>query len=315
MKNPPHSLIDYSPEIQQALAEKRPIVALESTIIAHGMPYPQNLETAAKLESEVRKHEAIPATIAILNGRIKVGLNEAQLHLLATAKEVIKVSRRDLPIIMAQGKHAATTVAATMIFADMAGIRIFATGGIGGVHRGAQQTFDISADMQELAHTSVAVVSAGAKSILDLGLTLEYMETMGIPVIGYQTHDFPAFYSRRSGFLVPHRLDTPEAIAKSLSIKWQMGLMGGVLIANPIPQAYHIPSEQIEGVIDQAMKEASAQRVGGKELTPFLLARISALTAGSSLFSNIQLVLNNARLAAKIAVAYGTLLKGVLIKN
>lgn len=298
------TFIDYSSEVKKAQKTGKPLVALESTIIAHGMPYPQNLETANKVENEIRKYGATPATITILNGRIKIGLSEKELEILATSEDVVKVSRRDLPIILAQGRHAATTVAATMICAKMAGIPIFATGGIGGVHRNAQQTFDISADLQELAQTNVAVISAGAKSILDLELTLEYLETMGVPVIGYKTHKFPAFYTSSSHFDVPYRLDNAKEIAKSLWFKWKIGLNGGALIANPIPEEFSIPESKIGLIIDQALTEANSKEIKGKALTPFLLSRISNLTEGNSLFSNIQLVLNNARLAAKIAVAY-----------
>ncbi len=295
--------LDYSTEITEAKKTGQPIVALESTIIAHGMPYPQNLETAQRVEQLIRDEGAVPATMAILHGRVKAGLDTDDLHYLATAKGIAKASRRDLPILMAQGKSAATTVAATMICAQMAGVRIFATGGIGGVHRGGADTFDISADLQELARTSVAVVSAGAKAILDLELTLEYLETHGVPVIGVGTDDFPAFYSRSSGIAAPYRLDTPAEIAAMLRMKWEMGLEGGALIANPIPEAASLPREQIQQVIDQSIQEAESQGIKGKKLTPFLLARIAEISAGKSLVSNIELVYHNARLAAKIACA------------
>jgi len=292
-----------SEEVRNALAEKRPVVALESTIIAHGMPYPQNVETAYLVEKTVREGGAVPATCAILNGKLKAGLSEAEIELLG--KEgvgVIKASRRDLPYLVSKGQHGATTVASTMIIAHLAGIRIFATGGIGGVHRGAATTMDISADLQELAQTPVAVVSAGAKSILDLGLTLEYLETQGVPVLGYQTDEFPAFFTRRSGFGVDYRLDSPAEIGRLLTIKWELGLQGGVLIANPVPEQYQIDADVIEKTIAEAVKEAAQQGVSGKKLTPFLLSRIENLSGGKSLETNVQLVLNNARLAAAIAV-------------
>ena len=298
-----HQYLDYSEEVAAALKEGQPVVALESTIIAHGMPFPQNLETAQQVEQLIRDEGAVPATMAILHGRVKAGLNRDDLHHLATAKDIAKASRRDLPILMAQGKSAATTVAATMICAQMAGVRIFATGGIGGVHRGGAATFDISADLQELARTSVAVISAGAKAILDLELTLEYLETHGVPVIGVATDEFPAFYSRSSGLAVPYRLDTPKAIADMLRTKWELGLEGGALIANPIPEAASLPREDIQKLIDQAIEEADAQGIKGKALTPFLLGRIAKLSEGESLVSNIELVYHNAKLAAQIACA------------
>ncbi|RMG25268.1 MAG: pseudouridine-5'-phosphate glycosidase [Bacteroidetes bacterium] len=303
----PSERLVYAPAVQQALEEGRAVVALESTIIAHGMPYPQNLETARKVEAAVAEEGAVPATIAILQGRIHLGLEPEQLHYLATAPQVEKASRRDIPLLLARRQDAATTVAATMIAAALGGIAVFATGGIGGVHRGAAQSFDISADLQELARTNVAVVSAGAKAILDLALTLEYLETLGVPVIGYQTDEFPAFYSRESGLPVPARMDTPRDIACCLAAKWQLGLQGGVLIANPIPQAHSIPPKQIEAAIEKALEEAQAANVRGKALTPFLLGRIARLTQNHSLFSNIELVLNNARLAARIARAFANL--------
>ena len=298
------NFLDCSPEVSAALAQKKAIVALESTIIAHGMPYPKNVETALRVEAMVRKHGAIPATCAIIDGRLKAGLSAAELELFGQqGASIAKVSRRDFPLLIARRQHGATTVAATMIIAQMAGIRIFATGGIGGVHRGAPQTFDISADLQELAHTSVAVVTAGAKSILDLPLTLEYLETQGVPVLGYQTNEFPAFYTRQSGLPVDARLDSPAEIAEVLTAKWALGLQGGVVVANPIPAAHSLPPEQIETVIAAAIAEAEAAGVKGKALTPFLLARIEQMTGGNSLLSNIELVLNNAQLAAEIAVA------------
>jgi pseudouridine-5'-phosphate glycosidase len=293
--------LDIAPEVQHALAHKQPVVALESTIISHGMPYPQNVQTALQVEAEVRAHGAMPATIAIVNGRLKAGLSAQDIEQLGrSGREVVKVSRRDIPFIVAAGTTGATTVASTMIIAAMAGIRVFATGGIGGVHRGAQQTFDVSADLQELAQTPVAVVCAGAKSILDLRLTLEYLETHGVPVVGYQTDALPAFFTRDSAFSVDYRLDTPEAIASVLHAKWRMALAGGMVIANPIPHAFAMERGAIDAAIEQALQEAQTQGIGGKESTPFLLARVSELTGGNSLASNIQLVLNNARLACAI---------------
>lgn len=300
-----NSFLDLSGEVQSALANGQPIVALESTIISHGMPYPQNVEMARQVEAEVRTHGAVPATIAIVNGRLKAGLVDGEIEQLGKqGREVVKVSRRDIPFIVAAGKTGATTVASTMIIAAMAGIRVFATGGIGGVHRNAQQSFDISADLQELAQTPVAVVCAGAKSILDLRLTLEYLETHGVPVVGYQTDSLPAFFARDSEFSVDYRLETPLEIAHALRVKWALNLSGGVVIANPIPHAYAMPRSVIDAAIQTALKEADAQGIRGKESTPFLLARVNALTGGNSLTSNIQLVLNNARLAAAIAVAH-----------
>lgn len=296
-----NSYLDIAPEVRQALEQGRPVVALESTIISHGMPYPQNVQTALQVEAEVRAHGAVPATIAIVNGRLKAGLSGADIEQLGrSGREVVKVSRRDIPFIVAAGATGATTVASTMIIAAMAGIRVFATGGIGGVHRGAQQSFDVSADLQELAQTPVAVVCAGAKSILDLRLTLEYLETHGVPVVGYQTSSLPAFFTRDSAFSVDYRLDTPQAIAQALHVKWGLSLAGGMVIANPIPEAYAMPRDAIDAAIEQALQEATAQNIGGKESTPFLLARVCELTGGDSLASNIQLVLNNARLASAI---------------
>ena len=292
-------------EIKQALHEGKPIVALESTIISHGMPYPQNIETAQLVEQKVRENGAIPATIAILNGELKAGLSFDELDYLAQkGTAMLKVSRRDIPYLVAMKKDGATTVASTMIIAEKAGIRVFATGGIGGVHRGAAQSMDISADLQELAQTNVAVVTAGAKSILDIGLTLEYLETQGVPVLGFGTSDFPAFFTRKSGFNVDYRIDSPVDIAALLRSKWSLGLRGGVVIANPIPEAFSIDAAHIETIIQKAIAEAEANGIKGKAITPFLLGRIEQLSAGNSLASNIQLVLNNAALAAQIAVAY-----------
>ncbi|MFC5077412.1 Pseudouridine-5'-phosphate glycosidase [Vibrio thalassae] len=297
--------LDIQPEVAQALAENKPVVALESTIISHGMPYPRNVETALLVEETIRESGAIPATIAIIKGRLKVGLDKEQIEYLGKAgTSVTKVSRRDIPFMVAGEKDGATTVAATMILAEMAGIRVFATGGIGGVHRGAQQTFDISADLQELANTNVAVVCAGAKSILDLALTREYLETQGVPVIGYQTDSLPAFYTRESEHGIDYRLDSAQEIAIALKAKWEMQLAGGAVIANPIPVEYAMPVEAINSAIEQALAEADEQGIAGKESTPFLLARVCELTGGNSLDSNVQLVLNNARLGAAIAKSY-----------
>ena len=297
-----NAYLDIKPDVAQALAEGQPVVSLESTIISHGMPWPDNAATAKQVEQIIRDAGAVPATIAIINGRLKAGLTNDEIDTLAKAgQSVAKCSRRDLPYVVAQGHHGATTVAATMIIADMAGIRVFATGGIGGVHRGAQHSFDISADLQELAHTSVAVVCAGAKSILDLGLTREYLETQGVPVIGFQTDSLPAFYTRSSDHSVDYRFDTDTAIAAFLKAKWGMNLNGGVVIANPIPEAYAMDPAKIQAAVDQALAESVEQAISGKASTPFLLARVAELTGGDSLASNIQLVFNNARLAAGIA--------------
>lgn len=294
---------DFCSAVTTAQVEGRPLVALESTIIAHGMPYPENVKTARELEQIVREEGAEPATLAVIDGRIKIGLEAKELEFLGQHPEIMKASRRDLAYVLSQGKSAATTVATTMILAHRAGIQVFATGGIGGVHRQAQDTFDISADLQELAHTPVAVVSAGAKAILDLGLTLEYLETMGVPVVGYGTDDFPAFYTRSSGLPAPMRLDDAAAVANLLHVHWELPLRSGVLIANPIHPDYSMDPSQIELAITKALAEAQSQDVRGKKLTPFLLSRIKELTEGQSLFSNIELVKSNARLAAQIAVA------------
>lgn len=297
--------LDIHPEVSEALANNQPVVALESTIISHGMPYPKNVETALEVSATIRESGAVPATIALINGRLKVGLSKEEIELLGKeGLNVTKVSRRDIPFMVAQKKNGATTVAATMILASMAGVKVFATGGIGGVHRGAQQTFDISADLQELAQTDVAVVCAGAKSILDLGLTLEYLETNGVPVIGYNTACLPAFYTRESEFSVDYNLDSAEAIAQALKAKAELGLKGGAVVANPIPEQYAMPKADIDAAIAQALKELDEQGVSGKQSTPFLLARVCELTGGNSLESNIQLVLNNARLASVIAAEY-----------
>ena len=294
--------LDCSPEVARALAEGRPIVALESTIISHGMPYPQNVETALKVEQTIRENGATPATIAIIKGRLKAGLTPEEIEYLGKkGRAVAKASRRDLPVLVARKEDGATTVTTTMIIAAMAGIKVFATGGIGGVHRGAETTMDISADLEELAMTPVMVICAGANSILDLGLTLEYLETKGVPVIGYGTEELPAFYTRKSGFKVDYRIDTPEELAAAFKAKLAMGLTGGMLVTNPIPEEYSMDPERINAAIDQAIDECTAQGIKGKDTTPFLLARIKDITGGDSLASNIQLVLNNARLAARTA--------------
>lgn len=294
--------LDCSPEVAEALAAGKPVVALESTIISHGMPYPQNVETALRVEATIRENGAVPATIAIIGGRLKAGLTPEEIEYLGRkGRDVAKASRRDLPVLVARGADGATTVTTTMIIAALAGIKVFATGGIGGVHRGAETTMDISADLEELARTPVMVICAGAKSILDLGLTLEYLETKGVPVIGFGTEELPAFYTRRSGFKVDYRIDTPEELAAAFRAKMEMGLGGGMLVTNPIPEAYSMDPDRINAAIDQAVEEARRQGIRGKETTPFLLARIKDLTGGDSLASNIQLVLNNARLAAKTA--------------
>jgi len=303
--NPTHALLDIAPEVQAALAQGQAVVALESTIISHGMPYPQNVQTALRVEAEARAHGAVPATVAIVQGRLKAGLSGADIERLGRAGHAVaKVSRRDMAFVVAAGADGATTVAATMRIAALAGIRVFATGGIGGVHRGAEHSFDISADLQELAQTPVAVVCAGAKSILDLRLTLEYLETQGVPVVGYQTDALPAFFTRESGFKVDYRLDSAQAIAAAMRAQWTMGLPGGMVVANPIPAQYAMDRETIDRFIALALHEAAQQGISGKASTPFLLARVNELTGGDSLAANIALVLNNARLAAAIALAY-----------
>ena len=299
-----HPHLDLHPEVATALAAGRPVVALESTIISHGMPWPQNAETALAVQAEVRAHGAVPATTAVVDGRLVAGLSDAQIAQLARAGSATpKASRRDLPVLLAQGRSGTTTVAATMVIAAAAGIRVFATGGIGGVHRGAETTMDISADLQELARTPVAVVCAGAKSILDLGLTLEYLETHGVPVLGYQTTALPAFFCRDSGFAVDASLDSPAAIARVMQAQWGAGLGGGLLICNPIPAAHALPRAAVDAAIAQALAESVQQGITGKAVTPFLLQRVNQLTGGQSLAANVQLVLNNARLAAQVAVA------------
>lgn len=292
----------YSDEVRAARAAGKPIVALESTIISHGMPYPQNVQTAREVEQIIRDGGAVPATIAIIDGKICVGLSDPQLEQLGNTEGVLKVSRRDLPYVLSQKKLGATTVAATMICAELADIRVFVTGGIGGVHRGAQTSFDISADLQELAHTSVAVVCAGAKSILDLPLTLEYLETHGVPVVSVGQAQFPAFFTRESGLNADFQLDSAAELADFIRTKWQLGLNGGVVVANPVPQADAMPKTEIDAMTEQALREAEAQGVNGKAVTPFLLARIKQLTGGRSLDTNIALVKNNAVLGAELAV-------------
>ena len=298
--------LDLSPEVASALAEGRPVVALESTIISHGMPYPQNVETALAVEDLIRAEGAVPATIAIIGGRLKAGLSPAEIeHLGKAGQAVPKASRRDLPVLVARGSDGATTVTTTMMIAALAGISVFATGGIGGVHRGAETSMDISADLEELAQTPVMVICAGAKSILDLGLTLEYLETKGVPVLGYGTEELPAFYTRHSGFAVDYRVDTPEELAAIAKAQRALGYRGGLLVTNPIPEEYSMNKAVIDAAISQALDEARARGVHGKAVTPFLLAKVKELTGGESLESNIQLVYNNARLAARVAAAMG----------
>ncbi len=301
--------LSITDEIASAIKDGKPVVALESTILSHGMPYPENVEFANNVEKIVREAGAIPATTAIIDGKLKVGLNADELMLMCKAENIGKVSRRDVATYIATKQNGATTVATTMMIAEMAGIPIFATGGIGGVHRGAQQTMDISADLQELAHTNVAVVGAGCKSILDIGLTLEYLETMGVPVLGYKTDDFPAFYTRKSGFGVDYNLPDAKTAAKILKTKWDLKLNGGVLIANPIPEEYSLDFDEMENVINNALKLADEQGIKGKETTPFLLANIKDMTKGESFASNLQLAYNNARVASEIAVEYAKLKK------
>ncbi len=295
--------LSFTEEVANAISNNLPIVALETTIISHGMPFPQNVEMAKEVEQIIRDHGAVPATIGILNGQIKIGLTEAELIDFATNKQVEKVSRRDFPYILSSGKIGATTVAATMIAAEKAGIHVFATGGIGGVHREGEQTMDISADLKELAQTNVAVVCAGVKSILDIGRTLEFLETEGVPVIGFQCSEFPSFYSRESGFSVDFQVNTAEEVASLLRTKWELSLHGGAIIANPVPEQNAIPFTEIESVIIEALNEAKAQKISGKRVTPFLLDRIKQITAGRSLETNIALVKHNAEVAAKVAVA------------
>lgn len=295
--------LKISEEVRYALEQGKPVVALESTIISHGMPYPDNVKTALTVEKTVRENGAVPATIAIIKGVPTVGLSEEEIeHLGKEGTKVVKVSRRDIPVVIAKKLDGATTVASTMIFAETAGIKVFATGGIGGVHIGATETMDISADLEELHQTNVTVVCAGAKSILDLGLTLEYLETKGVPVLGYKTDELPAFFTRKSGFKVDYRMDSPEEIAAAVKAKDALGLSGGMLVANPVPEEYSMDPDKIEAVISEAVEEAKALGIAGKKVTPFLLEKIRNVTGGDSLFTNVKLVLNNAALAAKIAV-------------
>lgn len=295
--------LEFSPEVAEARADGKPVVALESTIISHGMPYPQNVRTAKEVEQVIRDNGAVPATIAILDGKIKIGLSEQELEFLGQSNNVEKASRRDLPYLLSTGKNGATTVAATMICAALANIKVFVTGGIGGVHREAETTMDISADLQELAKTNVAVVCAGAKSILDIGLTLEYLETQGVPVVGFGTDSLPAFYTRTSPHNVNFRLDTAESVADMIKTKWELGLNGGIVVANPIPVEDALDESFIAEVIEKALAEAKEKQVGGKQVTPFLLGKVKELTEGKSLVANIALVKNNARVGAKIAAS------------
>ncbi|HHV74510.1 pseudouridine-5-phosphate glycosidase [Thermoanaerobacterium sp. PSU-2] len=297
-----YKYLEISEEVKSAIDKGLPVVALESTIISHGMPYPENIKTANMLEDIIRDNGAVPATIAIINGKIKIGINKEELEFLATSKDILKASRRDIPSIIAKGLSAATTVSATMICANLAGIKIFVTGGIGGVHRGAEHTFDISADLQELAKTNVAVICAGAKAILDLPLTLEYLETHGVPVLGFKTDELPAFYTKNSGLKVDYMINDEIEAAKIIKAKWDLGLKGGLIIANPIPEEYSMNREYIEKAIYKALEEADANNIKGKELTPFLLEKIKDITSGDSLKANIELVKNNAIVGAKIAV-------------
>jgi pseudouridine-5'-phosphate glycosidase len=296
--------LDIKPEVKKAIDQGKPVISLESTIISHGMPYPQNVETAKKLENMAREKGVTPATIAIIGGKIKIGLDDDDLEFIAKSKDVVKASRRDISYVISQKLNAATTVSSTMIFSAIAGIKIFATGGIGGVHREAQKTFDISADLQELAKTNVAVVCAGAKAILDLKLTLEYLETMGVPVIGYKTDQLPAFYSKESGLKVPFRLDSYTDISEMMKTKWDLGLNGGLLITNPIPNEYSMDNSFINNSIEKALVKAKELKIEGKEITPFLLEEIKNITKGKSLESNIELVKNNVKLACDISKSY-----------
>ncbi len=293
--------LDFKEEVKEALGQDRPVVALESTLISHGLPYPENLETAQELEDIIRGYGVVPATIAIIQGKIKIGLMKRELEFIATSKEILKASRRDLAVVVARRLSAATTVAATMIAANLARIKIFVTGGIGGVHRGAERTFDISADLQELARTPVAVVCSGAKAILDLPLTKEYLETIGVPVLGFKTDEFPAFYCRESGLKVDYVVNDEKEAAKVIETQWNLGLKSGLVIANPIPEEYALPKDYINRVIEKAYYEAEKSGIKGKDLTPFLLSKINELSEGKSLKANIELLKNNALVGAKIA--------------
>ena len=304
-----NEFLDISEEVKEALYEKRAVVALESTIISHGMPYPENVESALNSERNIRDNNAVPATIAIIKGKIKVGLNKEELEYMGSNSSIAKSSRRDLAAMLALKKDGATTVTTTMIGASLAGIKVFATGGIGGVHRYAQETFDISADLQELSKTNVAVVCAGAKSILDLALTIEYLETFGVPVLGYKTDKFPAFYTRDSGYKVDYKVDTAKDIANILNTKWSLGLEGGVLVCNPIPEEYEMDKDYINKIIDDTVKEAKDKKISGKDVTPFILAKLHSVTENKSLKANKELVYNNCRTAANIAYEYSNLIK------
>lgn len=304
-----HPLLTILPEVAQALSEGKPVVALESTIISHGMPYPKNVETALAVEAMVRQQGAVPATIAIMDGKCHVGLSAEQIEYFGKANNVWKVSLRDMPYVLTKNLYGATTVAATMRIASMAGIKVFVTGGIGGVHRGAENSMDISADLTEMGQTSVAVVSAGVKSILDIELTLEYLETKGIPVVTIGQDEFPSFYSAKSGYKSPLRLDTAKEIAQLLHTKWQLGLHGAVLIANPVPAAFEIAADEMEIHIQQALTAADNNHIRGKEVTPFILSYISSHTNGESLETNIALILNNAKVGAGIAVEFSKFIK------
>ncbi|ENK1243187.1 pseudouridine-5'-phosphate glycosidase [Clostridium sporogenes] len=302
--------LEISNEVLEALKENKPVIALESTIISHGMPYPKNVETALNVEKIVRDKGVVPATIAILNGKLKVGLSKDEIEYLGKkGRDVVKTSRRDIPFILAKKLDGATTVASTMIIASLAGIKVFGTGGIGGVHRGAQESFDISADLQELANTDVAVVCAGAKSILDIGLTLEYLETQGVPVVGFGTEELPAFYTRESGFKVDYKVDTAKELAEALKAKWDLGLKGGMVVANPIPEEYQMDYDIITKAINDAVKEAEEKGIKGKESTPFLLSKVKDITEGKSLEANIQLVYNNVAIASDLAIEFSKLNK------
>ncbi|HWD42392.1 MAG TPA: pseudouridine-5'-phosphate glycosidase [Actinomycetota bacterium] len=307
MATAPHPSLVLTDEVAQGLRDGAPVVALESTIISHGMPYPQNVQMAVEVETVIRDLDAIPATIAVLDGKPRIGLDADDLELLATSQDVSKVSVRDLPFVVALGAHGATTVAATMRLASLAGISVFVTGGLGGVHRGAQQTFDTSADLTELSMTNVAVVSAGVKSILDVGLTLETLETLGVPVLAYGTDEFPAFFSRSSGYPAPKRVDSARQVAAVMATKWDLNIAGGLAVVRPIPAEDEIPAEKIDGVIEQAISDMEDRGIHGKEATPFLLGRIVEITGGASLRANIALVKNNARLGAQVATEYAAL--------
>ncbi len=299
-----HKYLSITPEIEEALNNGTPVVALESTILSHGMPYPENVEFAHKVEEVIRAEGAIPATMAVMNGKLKVGLNSEELEIMCKAENVGKMSRRDIPVYLATGKTGATTVATTMLIASLAGIRVFATGGIGGVHRGGENTMDISADLQEFANTPVAVVTAGAKQILDIGRTLEYLETFGVPVLGFRTDEFPAFYCRTSGYKLDYCCQDEEEVARIMNTKWDLGMKGGLVIGNPIPEEYALDFNEMEAVINKAIKLADEKGIRGKNITPFLLAMIKDMTNGVAFASNVQLALNNAKVAARIAVQY-----------